>query len=411
MGYSEIKDEIKELFYQIAELAESPENQRRKQMWDSEFSPEEYEPGLIAPFPADKRKEKRPPITADWDRLQWSRLLHFDIKKYYTDALYYLKWTLATDIYRFRNFPDDTPLAKTIPLFLGVAFEPSLFEVPVVYSSTREPLFTSEGAVVKKKSDLAKIKAPDFFRSGLMPLAHKFYQEINELVPKDFSVIFPVWIRGPFGVACAMRSMQELLIDMIEEPKFVHELMRFITDSRKEYTRESRKFLGNVKVANSCSENSLANDEVSIPIVSPQLYEEFIFPYENELSKFYGGINWWHSCGNKTPLVSVIKKISQPIGFMDFALWADDLQRGVRNLGGVIPFHVRPSFGDISERSEEIIKNHVQGIMCICKGQNFAFRLDCFEPSDANEKDVDIMKRYLSIAKKAGEENLKYVDD
>jgi len=242
-----------------------------------------------------------------------------------------------------------------------------------------------------------------------MPLAHKFYQEINKLVPEDFSVVFPVWIRGPLGVACAIRGMQNLLVDIIEDPEFVHQLMRLITDSRKEYTRESRKFLGGVKILNSCPENPLANDEVSIPIISPQLYEELIFPYEDELSEFYGGINWWHSCGNKTPLLSTIEKISQPIGFVDFGLWADDLQIAVRNLDGKIPFHVRPSSGDISERSEEIIKNHIQGIMCICNKQNFAFRLDGFQPDDPKEADVDVMKRYLSIAKKVGEENLEYV--
>lgn len=399
-----IKNEIKELFQQVSELAESSENKRRKEMWGPEFSPDEYEPGLIAPFPAHKRKEKRPSITADWDRLQWSKLLHFDIKEYYTDPLAYLKWTLSIDVYRFKNFPDDTPFVKTVPIFLGVAFESSLFGVPVVYSSTREPLFTSEGSVIKTKGDLAKLEIPDFFKNGLMPLTHKFYDEINKLIPKDFSVIFPKWGRGPFGVACAIRGMENLLIDMIEDPKFVHQLMRLITDSRKEYTQNRRKFTGKNEVESSCW-----NDEVSCPIISPQLYEEFIFPYEDELSKFYGGIRWWHSCGNKTPLVSTIKKMSQPIGFMDFGLWADDLQTAVRDLNGKIPFHVRPSSHDISERGEEIIKNHIQGIICICNKQNFALRLDGFQPDDPKETDVNTMKRYLSIAKKVGEENLEYI--
>lgn len=398
-----IKDEIKEFFQQVSKLAGSPENKRRKEMWGPEFSPDEYEPGLIAPFPACKRKEKRPPITADWDRLQWSKLLHFDIKKYYTNPLAYLKWTLEVDIYRFKNFPDDTPLTKIVPIFLGAAYEPNLFGVPIVYSSAHEPLFTSEGSVIKSKSDLAKLKTPNFFKTGLMPLAHKFYEEINKLVPEDFSVIFPKWGRGPFGIACAVRGMQRLLIDMIEDSKFVHQLMRFVTDSRKEYTRRRRKFTGKNEVESTCW-----NDEVSIPIISPQLYEEFIFPYEDELSKFYGGIKWWHSCGNKTPLISIIRKINQPIGFMDFGLWTDDLQTSVRDLNSKIPFHVRPNSRDISERSEDIIKNHIQGIMCICNKQNFVLRLDAFQPDDPKETDVNAMKKYLSIAKKVGEKNLRY---
>lgn len=394
-----IKDEIKELFDQLLELTETPENKRREKMWGPDFSPDEYEPGLIAPFPADKREEKRPPVTADWDRLQWSKFLHFNIREYYTDPLVYLKWTLKINIYRFKNFPDDTPLLKIIPIYLGVAFEPSLFGVPVVYSLNREPLFTSEGSVIKDKRDLAKIKLPNFFKSGLMPLAHKFYDEINKLIPKGFSVIFPKWGRGPFGVACAVRGMENLLIDMIEDPKFVHQLMQLIVNSRKEYTQNRRKFTGKNEIESTCW-----NDEVSCPIISPQLYEEFIFPYEDQLSNFYGGIRWWHSCGNKTPLVSIIKRMSQPIGFMDFGLWADNLQTAVRELNARIPFHVRPASNQILERNEEIVKNHIQGIMCICKRQNFAFRLDALQPINPKQRDVDAIRRYLLLIKKVGEE-------
>ncbi len=126
---------------------------------------------------------------------------------------------------------------------MSCAFEPSLFGVPVKYSSVTEPIFASDGAVINSKDELAKLKISDFFKSGLMPLAHKFYDDLESLVPKDYSVIFPKWARGPLGVACALRGMENILIDMLSDPPFVHKLMRFITDARKEYTRSRRKFL------------------------------------------------------------------------------------------------------------------------------------------------------------------------
>ena len=52
------RNEIKELFQQVSELAESSENKRRKEMWGPNFSPDEYLPGEIAPFPSCKRREK-----------------------------------------------------------------------------------------------------------------------------------------------------------------------------------------------------------------------------------------------------------------------------------------------------------------------------------------------------------------
>ena len=371
MSKIKLRDEIKELFEQKSELIESDENKRRLNMWEPGFIPDEYDPGVIAPFPANKRKEKRVAITSHWSRIQWARFLNFDISEYHKDPLTFLTGQLKIDIQRFKKFQDDTPLLKTIPIYMSCAFEPSLFGVPVTYSSVSEPIFASDGAVINSKDDLTKLKIPDFFKSGLMNLAHKFYDDLESLVPKDYSVVFPKWARGPFGVACALRGMENILIDMLSDPPFVHKLMRFITDARKEYTRSRRKFLNKIEV-----EGSLHNDEVYSPLISPKMYEEFCFPYEDELSEFYGGITWWHSCGNKTVFIPFIKKINRSIGFMDLNLSNDDLPTAIKELNGKIPFHVRPTAGDITECNEAIIKNQANGILCMCRKENFMFRLD-----------------------------------
>ena len=264
-------------------------------MWVPDFEPDENSPGQLSPLPPDKRNERRVPVTADFDKMQWARLLDFSIKDYYTDPVSYLYWTSKIDIYRFNNLPDDTPLRRTVPIFISVALEPSLFGVPVIYSENHEPFFTTEGAVIKERSDLVKLKKPNFYNSGMMPLAHKFYDEISKIVPEEYSVIFPKWGRSPWGTACGIRSMENLLADTIEDPQFVHDLMRLITDARKEYTKDRRKFLNMVDDESACY-----NDECSPPIQSPESYETFCFPYENELCEFYGGLRWWHSCGVTT---------------------------------------------------------------------------------------------------------------
>ena len=401
MNKSKIIDDIKELFELKISLYENNENKRRIEMWEPGFVPDEYSPGEIAPYPVNKRKEKRISITADWDRMQWSKLLNFDISEFYRNPMEYLKWTLEIDIYRFNNFEDDTPLLKTIPIFLGTAYEPSLFGVPVNYSPLHEPAFTSDGAVIKTESDLSKLEMPNFKSSGLMPLAHKFYEEISNFAPDDYIVSFPKWGRSPFGVAIAIVGMEDLLVMLIKNPKLVHKIMRMITDARMEYTKNRRNFLRRDEV-----ENTLWNDEASIPIISKNMYEEFCFPYENEISNFYGGLRWWHSCGNKTPLIPIIKKIKN-IGYMDFNGWTDDLPKAVKELNGEIPFHFRPSARDITERNEIIISNYLNGIFSICGNANFTIRVDGFQPVNATENDVNQMKNFLSTCKKVSEKKVK----
>jgi hypothetical protein len=54
---------------------------------------------------------------------------------------------------------------------------------------------------------------------------------------------------------------------------------------------------------------NIYNDEITSPIVSPSMYEEFILPTEVELSRFYGGLSYWHSCVNTTPSLGLINSI------------------------------------------------------------------------------------------------------
>ena len=74
---------------------------------------------------------------------------------------------------------------------------------------------------------------------------------------------------------------------MVEESNLVEELKEIITDGYKEYKRNKRTLVGKFEV-----ERSLANDEASCSIISPQFYEEFCFPYEGDLARFYAKIRW-----------------------------------------------------------------------------------------------------------------------
>jgi uroporphyrinogen-III decarboxylase len=396
-----MSDEIKKLFDEKTNLYESDENKRRINIWGPEFSPDMvdmYSPGFISPCSSEKRKEKRIPITADWYRMQWSKFFNFNITTYYTDPIEYLKLTLKIDIFRFKNFEDDTPLLKTIPIFLGTAYEPSLFGVPVEYSPLHEPLFTSKGAIIKTEKDLLKLKIPDFYNDGLMPLAHKFYEEITKIAPNDYDVIFPKWGRGPFGIACAITGMENLLMLLLTNPKFVHEIMSIITNARIVYTKNRRNFLNRID-----NESTLWNDDASLPIISPSMYEEFCFPYDNELSIFYGGLRWWHSCGNKTPFIPIIRRIKNKIDFIELNWWNDDLSRAIKDLNGEIAFIVRPATRDITEKNEAILRNFINSVLSLCDNENFGVMVDHWQPEHPDNADLSTMKRFLSICREEAE--------
>jgi hypothetical protein len=142
---------------------------------------------------------------------------------------------------------------------------------------------------------------PDFFGGGVMPEIHRLYAEMKDALDDDFVVKFPDWIMGPFGVACQLRGFDRILMDFVLNPGFAERILRFVVGARKSWQRECDRFLGTGR-----TRGVLGNDDVNCPTMSPSHYREILLPLEIELSESYGGISYWHSCGNTTRLLDAI---------------------------------------------------------------------------------------------------------
>jgi len=118
----------------------------------------------------------------------------------------------------------------------------------------------------------------------MMPEVHESYSILRDKFGNDIKILFPTWMRTPFSIAAALRGMQNLLIDMITDTPFVHDLMRFLVDSEKKWLTERAKFLNENKIV----VQMLSDNEVGAPMISPRLYEELILPYEIEIVEFLG---------------------------------------------------------------------------------------------------------------------------
>jgi uroporphyrinogen-III decarboxylase len=146
---------------------------------------------------------------------------------------------------------------------------------------------------------------PDFYQSGMMPKAIEFYEEICKIVKGRLEVVFPVFCRGPFSIAWALRGLQNCVVDMYRRPDFFQKMMTFITESRIRWEKERERYLGR-----RMRRAQLDNDEVDGDIISKQLYEKFIFPYEEKIARFYhNGIFYFHSCGNLSRLYDSILRL------------------------------------------------------------------------------------------------------
>lgn len=242
-------------------------------------------------------------LVIDPDRPFFAQVLGFDLKAYYRSPAAHLRDWLHLNIFKFEHFNDDSYYAPVYRPWWGVVTEASLFGAEVLYREDRD-LWIGSPPLLEEKGNLDRLRTPDFFSSGLMPMIHETCSYAERALSDRVEVVFPTWARGPLSTAMQLRGMDNLLMDMVDDPSFVHELMRFITDSRKAWLAARAQFLDQP-----IQRGLLFNDEVGAPIISPRHYRKFVLPYEIELADYQGGIYYWHSCGDTTAFLADIATI------------------------------------------------------------------------------------------------------
>ncbi len=144
---------------------------------------------------------------------------------------------------------------------------------------------------IKEKSDLDKLKVPNPQTDGRMPFVCKEIELIKQKIG-DTRVVVPV-TGGPLTQASQLYGPEQLLIAMIEDPQWVHKLLRICTDTSLVYW--------NALIKAGVHAIVLLEPVAADTIISPEQYAEFCAPYcqeifENSWSQGVVGIN--HICAD-----------------------------------------------------------------------------------------------------------------
>lgn len=304
------------------------------------------------------------PVTAECLEKMWEPLLGMDIRRFYTEPDHFLEFFLKYKILKFRRFADDTPLTREIPVCFGVTHEAGLLGQAIHYLPGMEPQLAKE-PIVDENTDLPK--TIQFSKNSYLQMVIPYYERVKARAGKEVRVIFPQWYRGPQGVALYIRGFENFSIDMYEKPPFAHRLLRYVTDAAKQFARWRANFTGEP-----IARCDLFNDD--IPLMSPSSYAQFFLPYEQELSDFYGGVYYWHSCGDITAHLPQVLRLTS-IQLLDFGVSMEDKTEGLAGLtaaGGdphgprAIEFRVMAQ-RHIQEASEEEQKTYVRAILRGCR--------------------------------------------
>jgi uroporphyrinogen-III decarboxylase len=391
---------IGELIKQYKDLFRTDENNRRLSLWDR---PEE---GIRGEFqwhgiPSYTTETGRPmPVTAECLDKIWEKLLGLDLARYFTEPDYYLEHYLKIKIRKFQDFPDDTPLTMDIPLVFGVTHEAGILGQGIVLDSGEEPSF-AKGSIVDENTDFPK--EFDFSNNPyLNDIAIPFYERIKEQAGDGFHVIFPHWYRGPQGVALYIRGFQEFSLDLYINPEFAHRLLRYVTDAAKAFNLWRTEYTGDPIMP-----GDLFNDD--IPLMSPDMYRDFFYRYEKEMSDFFGGIFYWHSCGDITPHVQEIHKLHD-IDVLDFGVTMEDKLAGLNGLNRNQTLEIRVmAQTHVQQCSEEESKAYIRTILEECRSSGidkYVLRSSGMSVVDGAATDAKKLGRWVELVREVQKEFL-----
>jgi MtaA/CmuA family methyltransferase len=194
--------------------------------------------------------------------------------------------------------------------------------VNVTSDSVREPealgaeVFWQENDVpagslepfVKGLDDLKKLRLPDPLGDNRMHEQIKALKILRRELGDD-EVVYG-WVEAPFQESAMLRDVNYLMVDIYENPKLVHELMRFSLDMELAFglaqIEAGARFIG-------------VGDAIA-SLASPEHYEEFNYPYVVKLIaglKQAGARVKYHACGKTKALLPLFAELGVDILNLD----------------------------------------------------------------------------------------------
>jgi uroporphyrinogen decarboxylase len=147
---------------------------------------------------------------------------------------------------------------------------------------------------IKERSDLNKLRIPDFTKDGRLPV----YMEATEIAVEEIGkeVCVSTVFGGPLTTAAALYPADQLTRDLIKNKVWVHELMEICTQA-------GMKFVDEILKRNALP--IIVEPIGSASLISPIHFKEFVTPYLRRLSdhvhKTGGGLPAvLHICGKTT---------------------------------------------------------------------------------------------------------------
>jgi MtaA/CmuA family methyltransferase len=252
----------------------------------------------------------------------------------------------------------------------------------IQYFDNHPPAVDEIHALLADKSVLAGLKMPDPYGGGRMhdrvKAAALFRQRVGG------RKLIEGWIEGPCAEAADLRGINRLMTDFFDDPPFVRDLFEFNVAMGLEFARAQVE----------AGVDLIGVGDAAASLVGPQIYEEFVRPYEQRLVDGLHAMGTrvrLHICGNIRRILPGVGRLGCDMVDIDSMVPLDQARREmgerVTLAGNLDPVKsLRNSSPDAI--TSAIAECHRQA------GQRYIVGAGCEVPRDTPEANVRAMTKY-----------------
>ncbi len=327
--------------------------------------------------------------------MTWVLLWKLDTPRFYTDPYYYVEMTLRQKLWRWENFPEeDVPVTAEIPASLSMYPEYTFVGMQLYFSPEGIPTIQTDHPMTRTP-DLRLLDPVDFQASGWMPRIFGWWEDVNQIIAGRLKVFNSMtWWRGCLDLAMQLRGYDQLMLDVVERPEFVHSLLKFLTEQRccwwEAYSRHFDLPL---------RPTDIGEDWLNVPFISPGFFRDFILPRYLELEAFHGGINSLHSCGNQAPLQRYFLQLKTLMNY-EVSPWTS-LEKTLVNLPDEKRLGIGLHPNDVLFTTRQAMEERLRGIQSVCVGRNYGIGTSGLTPILATPADfIDQINLWLGVTRK-----------
>ena len=177
------------------------------------------------------------------------------------------------------------------------------------YMENSPAALVEEQALLADKTKLAELRIPDPLGGGRMTNGLEGIALLREKVGQD--KIVEGWIEGPMAEASDLRGINTVMLDFFDDPQFVRDLFEFVIEMELRFAKAQVE----------AGVDLIGVGDAAASLVGPQIYEEFVWPYEKKLIDGLHALGTrarLHICGNTRRILEGIGRLGCEIVDLDF---------------------------------------------------------------------------------------------